>query len=129
MPPSDAEKIQILLHEYDALRNELISRHAEGYQAASIGSAALVGLITLKVTSFIEWSILSSLIAFVIVIFFSTVVIWVDRIVFTAASRLRDIETEVNAMAKAPLLLKWHSKYRGDGILWQLLLRLFKKSS
>jgi hypothetical protein len=129
MPLSNAEKIKILLHEYDALRNELIARHAAGFQAASIGSAVLVGLITLKATSFIEWNILISLIALGIVIIFSTVVIWIDRIVFIAASHLREIETEVNAMAEAPRLLRWHSGYGGDGILWKSLRRLFKKSS
>jgi hypothetical protein len=123
MPLSDADKIQILLHEYDALRNLLISRHAAGFQAVSIGSAVLVGLITLKVTIFIGWEILIFLIALGIVIFILTVVIWVDRVVFKAASRLREIETEVNAMAIAPRLLRWHSEYRGDGILWKALLR------
>jgi hypothetical protein len=41
MPLKAIEKIQVVMHEYDTLRSELISRHAAMFQSIGIGSAVL----------------------------------------------------------------------------------------
>jgi hypothetical protein len=96
------DRIQILLAEYNALRNEIVARTGYGFQTAA---AALVGVTFLFNSKFNDqpwyfWpAVLGVAICIGLAIFVNT------RDLKRAASRLIEIEHEVNSRAGEHLLI------------------------
>ena len=95
--------IEVLLHEYDALRAEVVARASSRFQLLGFATAAAAVLgITKEVTNkgFWLWGILIALAVIAIVI-------WVvfRLYIHRCAGRLREIEKEINDELKEPALI------------------------
>ena len=102
------EKIQVLFKEYDALRSGIIGRTNNGYQLWGIGAA----LLTFLMSRPIDWKFWVLISLFVVV--FSLFSWTTYRDINKAAERLRQIESEINELADAPLL-QWETRW-GSGV-------------
>ncbi len=109
---SQADKIQILLHEYDTLRNELLQRYAASFQAIGVFALVLTGLVTVIATNGINKTLIALLCSSTIIFLF--VMLWIDYDTFKGAKRLREIEADVNARA-GETLLKWETEWGWGG--------------
>jgi len=107
----DTERISALLHEYDALRAEIVARAGSRFQLV-----ALVGVVATLVTakwasgSTQTWIIIGTLIGTAV----TALIIWLafGTYIDSCASRLIDIENEVNRMLGGLPVLKWESRIR-----------------
>jgi Na+/H+ antiporter NhaC len=110
----ESDNIQILLHEYDTLREEIIQRWVGMQQQISIGVIVLLGIITVLFSNQIQHPrdyILYSLLAIAVCVFIYAM--WqVGRDSGKAAERVREIEREVNLRAGAELL-QWETHWGG----------------
>jgi hypothetical protein len=105
--PAQLGHIQVLLHEYDTLRNEILVRSNHGL------------LLFLAIASLFLWLVVRGrcerrlLVASSIVVCALAVSGWtIYRDISKAASRLRELETEINHRAGEPLLI-WETKWGG----------------
>jgi hypothetical protein len=114
---SESQKIEILLHEYDALRNEIDGRTRDGFNLFGTVGALFIGALTLvynKVGS--VWFFIvaaGGLITFVVATretFFR---------IRRAAERLRQIEELVNSRIGEDLLV-WETRFGAAGRGWFL---------
>ena len=105
---SEFEKIAILLHEYDTLRNEILERHAS--------LVAFYVILTLMVSYAITllWrdraNISGRILLVLVVAIFAIVTLVFNADTVRAAKRIRQIETEVNARA-GEVLLRWETEW------------------
>jgi hypothetical protein len=124
------DKIQILLHEYDGLRSEIVQRWVGTQQQISIGVLVLMGVITVLVSTKAEYpraSILYVLLAIAIGIF--GYAMWqVRRDTCKAATRVSEIEQDVNQRAGEELL-QWETRWGGCVTGFWGSARPFKKLS
>lgn len=107
------DKIQILLHEYDTLRNALLARYSAQFKAVGVLALVLTGLVTVIATNGLN-KILVGLVGSSVVIFI-LVILWIDYDIARAAKRVREIETDINARAGEPLLT-WETHWGPGGI-------------
>lgn len=111
---SQSDKIQILLHEYDTLRDEIIQRWVGTQQQISIAVLVFIGIITVLFSNQIKHPrdyVLYGTLGVAVCIFFYAM--WqVDRDTRKAAERVREIERDVNARAGEELL-QWESRWGG----------------
>jgi len=109
------EKIQILMHEYDGLRDEIGGRTRDGFNLFSICGVLFVGGLSFLYGAAGMWPALATgvfgLIAFVIAT--RATIYRIGR----AAARLREIEATVNDLAGEPLL-EWETKWGLRGAAW-----------
>jgi hypothetical protein len=103
---TNSEKIQILLHEYDSIRNHIISRTSTAVQVAAIGvGALLVGVPQ----SNADFCVIAAMIAFVFVAM--ALIIWVLVTDLIAESRhVAHLERVINHLAEEEELLSWESR-------------------
>ena len=99
----DFQKIQILLHEYASLRNELLSRYVAQYQSSAVLAVVSIGLITLWSRGDVIGSTSISLMCGTFFLYLG-VLIWIDYDIAKAATRLRKLEKEINGRAGETLL-------------------------
>jgi hypothetical protein len=105
---SELAKVQILLHEYDTLRAELLERHASLFHFYGFTTIAAVLLLTFFCTDggrrAARWllALLGS------VILAATVVINSDTV--RLSKRIRQVEAEVN-IRSGETLLRWESEW------------------
>jgi hypothetical protein len=92
------EKIQILLHEYDTLRTEIINRTGFGFQLTAIG-VAFLGVMITQGRSIVFWC---ALVVGLAVMALSSW--WNVRDIWKAAERLRELERDINKRAREDLL-------------------------
>jgi hypothetical protein len=114
---SEPQKIEILLHEYDALRNEIDGRTRDGFNLFGTVGALFIGALTLiyNKVGFVWFLIVAigGLITFAVATretFFR---------IRRAAERLREIEGLVNSRIGEELLV-WERRYGGAGHGWFL---------
>ena len=96
------DRIQILLSEYAALRSEVLSRTGYGFQIMGISSVVLTWAATQSSSSMSKlfWPVMILIgIGFVISIFVNT------RDLTKAATRIKEIEHEINSRAGEHLLM------------------------
>lgn len=109
------DKIQILLHEYDGLRGEIIQRWVGAQQQISIGVLVLIGVITIlfstKKIKHPQDYFLYGLLGFAVCIFGYAMFQW-GRDTNKAAARVREIEAQVNQLAGEELL-QWETRWAG----------------
>jgi hypothetical protein len=110
----ETDKITILMHEYDTLRDELIQRWVGAQTDISIGVLVLVGVLTVMFTSQVNLArsiILGGIVTLGVIVFiYAMWLVFVDN--QRAAARLREIEQEVNSRAGEELL-KWETRWGG----------------
>jgi len=105
-PFSDEEKVRILLHEYDTLRQEIIQRTNHGFQIYGVGAVFFVWLMN---RSFDQ--------RFWIMLCISAIALgraWRSSVreIRKAAERLQELENIINGLAGADLLV-WESHKSG----------------
>jgi uncharacterized membrane protein len=112
---NDVDKINIVLHEYDSLRDEIIQRWVGTQTDISVGVLVIIGVLTAvfssgRITS-AQIIVLGGVI-FVGILIFGYGMWQVDRDTRKAAQRLREIESEVNQRAGEEIL-KWETRWGG----------------
>lgn len=111
---SQFDKNQILLHEYDSLRGEIVQRWLGMQQQISIGVLVLLGVITVLFSNKIKHPrdyILYGVLGVAVLIFIYAM--WqVRRDTLKAAERVRQIEYEVHQRAGEELL-QWETRWGG----------------
>jgi hypothetical protein len=128
---SQSDNIQVLLHEYDGLRSEIVQRWVGMQQQISIGVVVLLGIVAVLFSkdSKIDHPrdyILYSLLGFAMCVF--CYAMWqVGRDSGKAAKRVREIEREVNQRAGAELL-QWETRWGGGATGYWGSARPIKKS-
>src|SRR5437868_6605971 len=97
------DKVTILLAEYNTLRNEILLRNSTLFQSIGIASAAAIGVLTLILSrseSVGYYTLIGVPIIYCLicapVLFIAIAAFWVDRSSRQIASRLRDLELEIN---------------------------------
>lgn len=110
LPQSD--KIQILLHEYDGLRSEIVQRWAGTQQQISIAVLVLMGVITVLVSTKPEYPRILHVILGIAACIFIYAMALGYRDTCKAAERVREIEQDVNQRAGEELL-QWESRWGG----------------
>jgi len=96
------EKVRILLTEYSALRAEIVARMNHGYQLLVVAVAAMAFFATLWTNS--TWQMLS-LVGTLMALGYAFACWFILRDIHKLASRLREIEIDVNDRAGEDLLL------------------------
>jgi hypothetical protein len=127
--PSSSEvslKIEILLHEYDTLREEIMSRYSAQFQAIGVFGAVFVGLLAAIATG-MNAHVGYSLIVLSFFIFLALFV-WADNDITRAATRLIELEKEINGRAEERLLV-WESNRVWGGGLLHILSRKYRNFS
>jgi len=107
-PLSQFEKIQIILHEYDTLRNELHQRYAAIFQSISVLAVVFIGLVTVLTERGFRWSLLALLSGSVVL--FLIIILVINYDTWKAATRLREIESDINSRS-GERLLRWETGF------------------
>jgi hypothetical protein len=101
------EQIQILLHEYDTLRNEIIGRTRDGFTLFSITVALFVGAISLLYGAAGGWPAAAT--AILGAIAFNIALAETTKGIAAISTWLCQLEARVNALAGEPLL-SWETE-------------------
>jgi hypothetical protein len=116
---TEANKVTILLHEYDTLRDEIVQRMSARQQQISVGVIVFIGLLTILLANNI-----SATGQFILygVMTLSLFVFWyamsaTNHVILRAAWRLREIERSVNRRAGEPIL-QWETYWGGAIVGW-----------
>jgi hypothetical protein len=116
-------RIGILLHEYDSLRAEILSRYGAEFQVIAACAAYFVGLVTAWLAGWQTDSPMTyvslALLALVALIGLMTMS---DTDVTRASWRIREIEARVNELAGERLLV-WETYWGMGGGLGRLFAR------
>lgn len=121
------EKIQqatILLHEYNSLRSEPLTRYTAQFQTIAAFAVVFIGLLTAGGTLKLGLCTIVALIALAILIF-TGIFIWIDAEIARASTRLREIEAAVNELAEQKLL-RWETEHHVGGVVGKPLLELWR---
>jgi hypothetical protein len=115
------QRVQILLHEYNTLRAEVLSRYVAQFQSGGVASIVLLGIFTLIANlGFSYWFI--GLVGLDLILF-AAVLVWIDIDIAKAARRLRELEVQINSLAGGEALLKWESVWGIGGVTGKHILR------
>ena len=103
---SKEDRIGVLLHEYNTLRQEMLERHTVLYQSIGFGAVIVAGLFTILIDRW--WIALCGLFGAGILLMFG----WrrVDLDTACIALRLCALEEEINTLASERLLV-WESTW------------------
>ncbi len=96
--------IEILLHEYDNVAEQILHRYDAQFQAIGAYGAVLVGLLALIFTVSFRWEIVG-LVGLATAIFV-VVMLWIAADITRQGRWLRGLETEINRQVGAPIL-RW----------------------
>jgi hypothetical protein len=121
---TEPEKIEILLHEYRSLSDQIVQRFVGqmvlygAVGAASVGLVAAVGL---------QWFVLSG---GLFVVGLVGVWLWtdIDRDIAKATARIIEIEARINRVVGEPLL-EWETKHGRGGVIGKRLPSVRKFSN
>ncbi len=106
-PFDEVEKVKILLQEYATLRSEILTRTSNMFQLFAIAASMLVWIIGRPVD-------LRFWLAIFILILAGIFFYWlISRDIKKAATRLRELEIDINRRAGEELLV-WEIKWGGD---------------
>jgi hypothetical protein len=107
-----AEKVTIIMHEYDTLRAELIAKNANVTQIVAQATLVMIGIISAVLLAYEAFGLSPSLSIFfgtTSVILCLAVVgisyVWLDRDTVKLSRRLRQIEASVNNLAQEEILV------------------------
>lgn len=103
---NEEEKVRILLQEYIALRNEILTRTSNLYQLLTVCGALFVWVMTQSSSDHFWVALFSELIVFLF--FFKLISRDIDK----AAKRLRQLEHGINRRAGETLLV-WETRWGG----------------
>ena len=102
--------IEILLHEYDTLREEVLRRYDAQFQSIGAMAVVLVGLLAALASHFDPKSVY--LLIFISLFVFAAIWLWADFDITKAAQRLRELEASINRRAGEDLL-RWETNATG----------------
>ncbi|MGD0350934.1 MAG: hypothetical protein ABSB84_11580 [Verrucomicrobiota bacterium] len=105
-PFDDQEKVRILLHEYDTLRQEILQRTTHGFQVYGVGALFFVWLMGRPFDQRFWIMLCISVIALLI----ATRLIFLE--IGKAAKRLQKLENTINRLAGEDLLI-WENRLGG----------------
>lgn len=106
-PLSEHDRVQVLLHEYDTLRNEILARSGHIYQVVGIAAALVVFLLARE--RFDRGFYLGIFLLAVMAILFSYLI---SRDIRAAATRIQVLERDINRRAGETLLC-WENEKGG----------------
>jgi hypothetical protein len=115
------QRIQILLHEYNSLRAEVLSRYVAQFQSGGVTAIVLLGFLTLMANRGIHWSSVVLIVSDILL--FLGVLAWIDVDITKAARRLRELEKEINDLAGGTPLLKWETEHGIGGLIGRPILK------
>jgi hypothetical protein len=116
MAEDDKKYVDILLHEYDTLRQEILQKNTAFLQAATVTSATFFAMFTaLFALKGKRWTYILTLIP--LVVFAWTAYYATHQPVSAISSRLRQLEHEINWRAGQKLLI-WENEYGWGGGLY-----------
>jgi uncharacterized membrane protein len=115
----EKEKTQILLNEYNSLRNEINARISNAFQVAAIAT----GAVALCFQS--QWQGQVRDLALLIIVLGTIILLWIIfHNFFNAGLRVQELESDINRRVKEKLLI-WENERGGLAIRdWQLNLLL-----
>jgi hypothetical protein len=104
----ETQKVEILLHEYDALRSEIVGRTSDGFTLVSVAGSLFIGALALVYHT-------AGLLLFILTAIAGTVACFLGaRETFyrigRAAERLREIEADINSRVDETLLV-WETQW------------------
>ena len=103
---TEQDKVQILLHEYDTLRQEVLNRTSNGFQLLAVGAALFVWMIGGQHPNNRFWFWIGLALA----LFAVSLAAWfIFRDISKAAKRIRELEGSINARAGEELLM-WETR-------------------
>jgi hypothetical protein len=105
-PFSEEDKVRILLHEHGTLRSEVSARTNNLYQLGAAGTALFVWIMG-RPLGFGFWFALTT--SLVVILYFYWLI---SRDIKKAATRLRELEKEINSRAGETLLV-WETRWGG----------------
>jgi hypothetical protein len=106
MPFSEEEKVRVLLNEYNTLRSELIARTGQGFQVLGLSVTAL-SILAAQPMNFKTISV------FIAILALAGFAAWFTlRDITKGATRIRELELDVNARAGEDLLI-WENLWGG----------------
>jgi hypothetical protein len=94
MDISQFDKIQVLLHEYDTLRNDVLQRYAASFQTVGVFALVITALITIISQSGFNKIIFCLIVSTSVI--FAAMMLWIDFDMAEHVCRLRQIEADVN---------------------------------
>jgi hypothetical protein len=107
-PLAERDKINILLHEYDTLRTEIIHRTNNMFQVIAGCGVLFVWILSRQLSDVRFW------LGLILLLALAALFSWlIRRDINKAAARLRELEADINVRAKEPGLLRWESKHGG----------------
>jgi hypothetical protein len=121
MIDDDFKRAQILLHEYNALRAEVVSRYAAQFQSGSIAFVVLVPIIGFMF-QFQKYALGGGLILFDMVCW-SIVLTWIDFDLKKISGWLKSLEQEINGLAGGHALLRWEAEKGIGGVFAKRISR------
>jgi len=108
---TDQEKIDILLKEYETLREEIIHRTNNRLSFLTYaGAVGTYGFFSVQTKSLLQTVVLFTATAFLLVLWYR-----IGLLVARCSHRIAEIETEVNRLANAELL-QWETRQHKQGI-------------
>jgi hypothetical protein len=117
---SQKDKVTILLHEYNTLRQEILTRTTQGFQLLAICAALFVWIIQAN----LNWRFLIGLIAAMAILLIGS---WITFNKITEISiRLLELEKDINTRAGEKLLV-WETQH-GDTVIG-CLRRIMQRSA
>jgi hypothetical protein len=123
---NQALKIEVLLHEYDTLRQEVMSRYSAQFQTIGAIGVIFAALIAAMVTGLGVvpglWLIACGFVAF------WALFLWADADISRLAKRLIELEKDVNTRAGETLLV-WESSRSWGGGLMQIISRALRRKA
>jgi hypothetical protein len=106
------ERVEILMHEYNALRSEIVTRTSVGFQRLAVGAAVAAWLGSYPFTFRVGLGLLLTAAAF-------GASVWVNRRDHgKLAARLRQIEARVDAETGEWHLLQWERRWGSASTGW-----------
>jgi protein-S-isoprenylcysteine O-methyltransferase Ste14 len=114
---NDDQKVSILIAEYNALRAETLAARSYVAQAIGITAAVLMGVIAFTFSTnfsgpkWAPWSMAAVALAYL-----ALTVVWNEINTRRFTSRLRALETDINARA-GEQLLAWETKFGWGGLV------------
>ena len=115
-------KVEILLREYDTLRQEVMSRYAAQFQGIGTLGVVIVGLVAAVAAHFDRdtciWLMVGAFAVFI------ALFMWADADISRIAKRLRELERDINKRAGETLLV-WETNrvWHGGGGLMNIITR------
>jgi hypothetical protein len=121
MIDDDFKRAQILLHEYNALRAEVVSRYAAQFQSGSVAFVVLVPIVAFTIQT--HEYFLGGGLFLIDAICWALVLTWIDFDLKKLSASLKALEKQINGLAGGHQLLKWETEQGIGGVFAKRISR------